>query len=454
MNNRTTTVKYGDLKGESVLYWMSREQRVEANFALLSACEYAKKNGLTLIVAFCVVKEFLLASPEAFAFMGDGLIEVEATLGLKNIPFRLLNGNPPIEIAKFADEISASAVFTDFDPLRIKRVWLKELMACYGGSIYEVDSRNIVPARIVSAKKEFAAYTIRPKINKLLPQFLEDYPILEVQKSKVFFYENDYSYFSSLPKNSYFRGGKVEALRLLQRFVSEKLDSYATHRNDPTKDGQSDLSPYLHFGQISSLEVALVLRATKANDESKAAYLEEIIVRRELAENFCLYCVDYDNENSLEPWAKTNMILTDEEHREYIYTLEEFESASTHDELWNAAQNELKIKGKIHGYMRMYWAKKILEWTPSTREAFKIAVYLNDRYALDGRDPNGYAGIAWSIGGVHDRAWPSRKVFGKVRYMNYNGCKAKFNTKAYILNIDALSKCEPKFMRFKQAKLI
>lgn len=438
MNERIHTLKNGILQGKSVLYWMSREQRVEANFGLLAASEYASKNALTVIVAFCL-PEFLGATPEAFAFMGEGLREVEVGLKKVNIPFCLLQGHPPKEIASFAKSTEAQAVFCDFDPLRIKLAWQKELTEIFDGSVIEVDSHNIVPARVVSNKKEFAAYTIRPKIKKLLPQFLLYPPEPTIQSGAQKFYENDFSALDALPKNRFFRGGRRAAIERLKRFLDEKLDAYAANRNDPTKDAQSELSPYLHFGQISSLEIALAVKSAHANEESKEAFLEELIVRKELADNFCLYCRDYDNENSLEPWAKANMEATDEEPREYIYSLKEFENGSTHDELWNAAQNELKIKGKIHGYMRMYWAKKILEWTPSTKEAFKVAVYLNDRYALDGTDPNGYAGIAWSLGGVHDRAWPSRKVFGKVRYMNYNGCKSKFDVKKYILKIKALS---------------
>lgn len=439
MNERIHPLKNGISQGKSVLYWMSREQRVEYNFGLLAASEYAKKHDASLVVAFCVVPEFLGAAPEAFAFMGEGLVQIEGALKENNIPFCLLSGYPPKEISSFAKNIDAKAVFVDFDPLRIKKTWYAELLGIYDGGVFEVDSRNIVPARLVSNKKEFAAYTIRPKIHKLLPQFLIEPPKLEPQSGSQKFYTNDFSAFDSLPRNPYFRGANAAALSKLKEFLDKKLDGYATNRNDPTIDACSELSVYLHFGQISSLEVALCVKATNANEESKASFLEELIVRRELADNFCLYCSDYDNENSLEPWAKANMEATDEEPREYIYELSEFEAAATHDELWNAAQNELKIKGKIHGYMRMYWAKKILEWTPSTKEAFKVAVHLNDRYALDGRDPNGYAGIAWSLGGVHDRAWPSRKVFGKVRYMNYNGCKSKFDVKKYILKIKALS---------------
>lgn len=418
---------------------MSREQRVEYNFALLAALEYGASCSLPVVVALCVAPEFLGALPEAFCFMGEGLKEVEEDLRDKNIPFRLLYGHPPIAIADFASDINAEAVFIDSDPLKIKKIWNKEFVSSYDGSVFEVDSRCIVPARIASQKKEFAAYTLRGKINKLLPEFLKRPPQIPAQSGEIGFYRNDYSSFETLQKNRFFRGGYNGAKEVLRDFLSQKLSGYATHRNDPTMDFQSELSPYLHFGQISSLEVALAVGETVANEESKAAFLEELIVRRELAENFCLYCEDYDNENSMEPWAKANAEITDTEPREYIYSPQEFEEAKTHDRLWNAAQNELKIKGKIHGYMRMYWAKKILEWTPSSKEAFGVAVYLNDKYALDGRDPNGYAGIAWSIGGVHDRAWPSRKVFGKVRYMNYNGCKSKFNVAAYIAKIEGLN---------------
>ncbi len=438
LNERIHRLKEGKKSGTTVLYWMSREQRVDYNFALLAASQYAKKHNLSLVVGFCVASEFLGASPEAFAFMGDGLPQIEMALVTKNIPFCFLMGHPPKEILNLANEIGAQTVFVDQDPLRIKKMWYSEFANEYDGSVFEVDSRCIVPARLTSQKKEFAAYTIRPKINKLLPNFLLPPPKLETQGGKQNFFTNDFSVFDDLPKSKHFIGGVDAARETLDEFLRDKLDGYAAYKNDPTKDFCSDLSPYLHFGQISSLEVALAVKEAKANDDSKASFLEELIVRRELAENFCLYCDEYDNENALEPWAKANMQITDEEPREYIYLPDEFESSATHDPLWNSAQDELKLKGKIHGYMRMYWAKKILEWTPNTKEAFRVAVYLNDKYAIDGRDPNGYAGIAWSVGGVHDRAWPSRKVFGKVRYMNYNGCKSKFDVKKYIIKIKEL----------------
>lgn len=172
-----------------------------------------------------------------------------------------------------------------------------------------------------------------------------------------------------------------------------------------------------------------------ANDEAKRAFLEELIIRRELSDNFCFYNEDYDNFKGFPEWAKKTLQKHKNDKREYLYSAIEFERALTHDELWNAAQMEIVRKGKMHGYMRMYWAKKILEWSESPEKAMEIAIYLNDRYGLDGRDPNGYTGIAWSIGGVHDRAWNERKIFGKIRYMSHGGCKSKFDVEKYIEQI-------------------
>ena len=218
----------------------------------------------------------------------------------------------------------------------------------------------------------------------------------------------------------------------MKYFLQNRLPTYDEQRNDPTLDGQSNLSPYLHFGQLSAQRVALETSKASANKKAKEAFLEELIVRRELSDNFCFYNENYDNFKGFPDWAKKTHEIHRKDRREYLYSREEFEQATTHDDLWNAAQIEMIERGKMHGYMRMYWAKKIFEWTASPEEALDIAIYLNDKYELDGRDPNGYTGIAWSIGGVHDRAWFERPVFGKIRYMNYNGCKSKFNVRAYI----------------------
>ena len=236
----------------------------------------------------------------------------------------------------------------------------------------------------------------------------------------------------AVPEVTWISPGERQARGALRHFLERKLQFYGERRNDPTLDGQSDLSPYLHFGQLGAQRVALEVESRRGHDASREAFLEELIVRRELADNFCFYQPHYDTFAGFPAWAQKTLNQHRGDRREHLYSAAELESGRTHDELWNAAQGDMVRRGKMHGYMRMYWAKKILEWTASPEEAQAVAIYLNDRYELDGRDPNGYAGIAWSIGGVHDRAWFERPVFGKIRYMSYNGCRNKFKVEAYI----------------------
>ena len=254
---------------------------------------------------------------------------------------------------------------------------------------------------------------------------------------------------------TWIQGDHASAKKALDAFIDTGLERYGSERNDPNARAQSNLSPYLHYGILSAASIALaviekvdapiqdILEASrnKAKIDPKkqptlldnaGAFLEELIVRRELSDNFCFYNSSYDSVEGFPEWALRSHAKHRKDKREYLYTLNEFEEGRTHEALWNAAQLEMVKTGKMHGYMRMYWAKKILEWTESPEEAMKVAIYLNDTYELDGRDPNGYAGIAWSIGGVHDRAWFERPVFGQIRYMNANGCKSKFDTDAYI----------------------
>jgi deoxyribodipyrimidine photo-lyase len=230
---------------------------------------------------------------------------------------------------------------------------------------------------------------------------------------------------------SLLKPGEKAAHKTLKEFIENKFDKYAELRNDPNADVLSNLSPYLHFGQISAQRVALILGGF-GNHPSAEAFLEELIVRKELSDNFCFYNSNYDSFNGFPDWAKKTLNDHRKDEREFIYSSKQFEEAKTHEDLWNAAQNELIRTGKMHGYMRMYWAKKILEWSKSPEESLKIAIYLNDKYELDGRDPNGYTGCAWAVGGLHDRAWAVRPVYGKIRYMNRNGAKRKFDVEKYV----------------------
>jgi deoxyribodipyrimidine photo-lyase len=243
----------------------------------------------------------------------------------------------------------------------------------------------------------------------------------------------------TVPEVTWIAPGEREGQKALKNFVRRSLSLYGEKRNDPGQQGQSHLSPYLHFGQVSAQRVALEVLKSDAGREAKESFLEELIVRRELADNFCFYNPLYDRFEGFPQWAKKTLNEHRNDSRRYLYSSKVFEQGGTHDDLWNAAQREMVKRGKMHGYMRMYWAKKILEWTESPEKALAIAIYLNDRYELDGRDPNGYAGISWSIGGVHDRAWTEREIFGKVRFMSYNGCRSKFDIKAYIEYADPLS---------------
>lgn len=441
IETRIRVIKSGKSSGGTVVYWMSRDQRVHDNWALIFAQKLAIEKKKPLAVVFNLVPDFLEATIRQYGFMLKGLQEVESELNKYNIPFYLLKGDPKKEIPKFIDENKASALVSDFDPLRIKRIWKREVAKKIKIPFYEVDAHNIVPCLTASNKLEFAAYSIRPKIHKLLPEFLDDYPRLKkMQKTESLTSDKvDWGKtISSLKVDrevkevSWISPGESAASILLKDFLENKFERYSEDRNDPNKNALSNLSPYLHFGQISAQRVALTVQQFYQKNSSTQAFLEELIVRRELSDNFCYFNPNYDSFEGFHHWAKETLNQHRKDKREFVYSIHEFEEAKTHEDLWNAAQKELTISGKMHGYMRMYWAKKILEWSKSPEEALRIAICLNDKYELDGRDPNGFVGCAWSIGGVHDRAWAERPVYGKIRYMNRNGAARKFDVNSYV----------------------
>jgi deoxyribodipyrimidine photo-lyase len=441
------TLEEGDIRDGPVIYWMSRDQRVRDNWALLFSQELAVELKKPLGVVFCLVPQFLGATLRQYGFMLKGLQEVEKNLGEKNIPFFLRLGSPEEEIPELVDQWEAAALVTDFDPLKVKRHWKEKVVAKVNIPVYEVDAHNIVPCWIASPKQEFAAYTFRPKVRKMLPSYLDSIPSLkkhsiswkgDIEKTDWDEAQKGLKVDLSVKEVEWIKPGEKAARYVLRQFVKNKLAVYAGKRNDPNKDALSNLSPYLHFGHISAQRVALEVREASAPAENRAAFLEELIVRRELSDNFCFYNERYDSFEGFPDWARKTLDEHRRDKRDYIYTLKQFERGQTHDDLWNAAQTEMVKTGKMFGYMRMYWAKKILEWTKSPEEALKVAIVLNDKYELDGRDPNGYTGIAWSIGGIHDRAWFPRPVFGKIRYMSYKGAWSKFNVKAYIDKIKNL----------------
>lgn len=425
-----------------VVYWMSRDQRAEDNWALIYAQRLAIEYRQPLLVVFCLVPRFLEAALRQYAFMLRGLYETFSVLTEKNIQCTLLRGFPDEVLPEWLKTQQAGLVVTDFDPLKDEQAWKTKLIHRLELSCLEVDAHNIVPCWLASTKQEYAAYTLRPKIHRLLPEFLDEFPPViphPFVKESVRFDLPAFEKFLSTPEINrevaevtWLTPGSAAAKQRLDNFVRTALADYGEKGNDPTRDMQSNLSPYLHFGQLAPQRAALTVMQQEPLSASSSSYLEELIIRRELADNFCYYRADYDQCGSFAAWANKTLAEHLDDAREHDYSLSELEHAKTHDALWNAAQRQMVRLGKMHGYMRMYWAKKILEWTPSPRHAMKMAIYLNDKYELDGRDPNGYAGIAWSIGGVHDRAWSERKIFGKIRYMSFNGMRRKFSVNSYI----------------------
>jgi len=429
--------------GGAVVYWMSRDQRVHENWALLAAQEKALQYRVPLVIVFNLVPEFLSAGAKHFHFMLHGLMQVERELTEKNINFHLLFGEPKKSIPGFIADEDIGMLFTDFDPLRLKTQWRQDVAAQLDIPMLVVDTHNIIPVWQASDKQEYAAYTIRPKIHKKLDAFLDAFPALKSHPfgkvERRVDWETVFSRLKLTPELLLpFESGEQAAKNVLHQFIDEKLQSYDEERNNPLKNALSNLSPYLHFGQISAQHVALQVQSAAVEPQYKESFLEELIVRRELSDNFCYYNPNYDTFEAFPNWSRQTLNDHQNDPRDYIYSYDEFENAETHDELWNAAQKQMCITGKMHGYMRMYWAKKILEWTPLPREALDIAIQLNDTYSLDGRDPNGYTGVAWSIGGVHDRAWFQRPIFGKVRFMSENGCRKKFDVDEYIRRVNLL----------------
>ncbi len=441
---RSRLLKQGKMGNGPVLYWMSRDQRAHNNWALLYAQDRALALERPLVVIFSIDLEYPSGNLRSFGFLLRGLQEMQIILDKHRIPFYLLQGEPKRKIISFLEEKDPALVVTDFDPLRIKQQWKSTLLDQSRWSVWEVDTHNIVPCWLASEKREYAAYTIRKKIQRQLPRFLTPFPKLlthPVSPSDNTPPPMDSDALLSLVKNRqvnevrWLQPGEEQGMRTFKEFLNGRLRSYPTDRNTPCTNGQSNLSPYFHFGHIAPQQVALEVEHSTLPRKAKDVYLEELIIRRELSDNFCYYASDYDKISCFPQWALKSLDAHRLDPRPHKANLHILENAASDDPLWNGCQRDLADNGKLHGYLRMYWAKKILEWSDSPEEALANAIILNDTYSLDGRDPNGYAGIAWSIGGVHDRAWAERPIFGKIRYMNLNGCKRKFNVQQYIENI-------------------
>jgi deoxyribodipyrimidine photo-lyase len=435
--------------GKCVVYWMQRAERGLNNPAVDVGVNVANILNLPLIVYFSAISNFPSANLRHYAFLNQGLPDIEADLAERNITL-VVRRPPGNSLEMLLAEVDAALLIGDENPCREPERWRQVIAQRMTIPFWTVDADVVVPSRLFS-KAQYGAYILRPKLHKELPKYLQP---LENPKA-------DHAWkqpkgFANFPVNAditegwrkldrsvaaveSFQGGSRAARKRLKYFVDHLLADYEERCNQPDVDGTSRLSPYLHFGHIGPLEVALAVDAavkkTPRLAKARDSFFNELIIWRELAVNFVRFTSNYDSVECAENWAKESMAQHASDKRDWIYTLEAMERGETHDELWNAAQLQMVHYGWMHNYLRMYWAKKILEWSPDPARAFEYTVALNDRYELDGRDPNGYAGIAWAIVGKHDRPWFDRPIFGKIRYMSGTSTGKKFHSRKYIQHV-------------------
>jgi deoxyribodipyrimidine photo-lyase len=429
-------------RGRYVLYWMQQSQRSYCNHALEYAVQAANHSRQPLLVVFGLTETYPDANWRHYAFMLEGLQDVWRRLTDRGIAFQIIMGDPARAALKAARQ--ASLLVCDRGYLRHQRQWRHVVAHSAPCPVIQVESDVLIPVEAVSVKAEYAARTIRPKIQKLLPLYLRALrPLKLKQKDPDLAAPADISAIfrrlridrSIAPVSAFLSGSHANARRMLKRFTTHNLMNYDRDRNHPSIGVGSMMSPYLHFGHIAPLEIALAVQKADAPPGAKAALLEELIIRRELAVNYVFCCPDYDGYIGLPQWSRKSLSEHRRDRRDPVYTPTELEAAATDDPYWNAAMLEMKHTGFMHSYMRMYWGKKILQWRPNPEDAFNLTLKLNNKYFLDGRDPNSYAGVGW-IYGLHDQAWKERPIFGKVRYMARKGLERKFDMQAYVARVN------------------
>ncbi len=432
--------------GACVVYWMQRAQRGLNNAAVDCAVDIANELGLPLLVYFSAISNFPNANLRHYVFLNQGLPDIEADLAERNISF-IVRRPPNNSLDKFLEEVNAGILIGDENPCREPERWRQVIAKRLHIPFWTTDADVAVPSKLFP-KPQYGAYVLRPKLYRELPNYL--HPLKNPKAQHAWRRPKN---FESFPVNSDitagwknfdrtvrpvegFAGGSHAARKRLKYFVQHLLAEYDKQRNQPTFDGSSRLSPYLHFGHIGPTEIALAVDAAAKKHpslkEARDSFFNELLVWRELAVNFVKYTPNYDSAECAETWARQSLAEHVHDPREWTYTLEQLERGQTHDELWNASQLQMVHFGWMHNYMRMYWGKKILEWSRDPATAFAHAVALNDKYQLDGRDPNGYAGIAWTIVGKFDRPWFDRPIFGKIRYMSAASTGKKFDSQGYI----------------------
>jgi len=438
--------------GRFVLYWMQASMRTRFNHALVYAIHKANERKVPLIVFFQLIDNYPEANARHYSFLGEGLKDITSTLQEKHILFLvgIKNANHTTSLEALARD--ARLVVTDRGYTRFQKTWREEVASTLFCPLIQVESDVVIPVETTSNKVEYSAATIRKKIHAHLKKFLVpvrlpsaqhsslelSFPTLTLTKS-IESILSSCTLDKSVSPSSFFIGGESEAQKRLETFINNRLLSFNTNRSDPSKDATSHLSPYLHFGHISPLDIALKVLRLHPRAQGTQTFIEELIVRRELAMSFVHYHPRYDSYESLPNWAQKTLSLHKKDKRPTLYTREQFENAQTHDPYWNTAQREMLTTGYMHNSMRMYWGKKILEWSKTPEEAFDTALSLNNKYELDGRDPNSYAGVGWCFG-LHDRPWAEREIFGMVRYMNDSGLQRKFNMSRYLERVSLYEK--------------
>ena len=433
-------------EGDYVLYWMQSSQRAEQNHALEYAVKRANELDQRLLVVFGLTDDYPEANLRHYTFMLEGLKDVQEALEKRGIKMAVRKGSPE-EVALDAGK-HATLVITDRGYMRPQKKWREKVAGEAGCLVIQVESDVVVPVELASEKRETAARTLRPKIQEYIDDFLVGLTPTKISKQSLNLKAESLD-LSDIEKvldgmdldrsagalSHLYRGGTSEAKKVFRRFLKDSFDAYTGHRNQPQTDDVSHMSKYLHFGQISPIWLVLEARKASTKKDNIEGFVEELVVRRELSMNFVLYTPDYDSYSNLPDWAKKSLEEHRGDDREHTYTREQLESAETHDEYWNAAMKEMVHTGYTHNHMRMYWGKKILGWSSTPEHAYRTTLYLNNKYFLDGRDPNSFANVAW-IFGQHDRGWTEREVYGKVRYMSASGLERKAKPEQYVEKVE------------------
>ncbi len=434
--------------GAYVLYWMQQSQRARWNHALEYAAARANELGLPLVVCFGLTT-YPEANARHYTFMLEGLVETKRTLEKRRIKFVLRRGEPGAVALQLSRR--AALLVCDRGYLRVQKMWRRTVAEKARGAVVEVESDVIVPIDVASNKREFAARTLRPKVTRVYENFLRPVKAVRLKKSPLNLRLKSLSLNDparlvrqltvdhSVPAVSeFFRGGTGEAERRFRKFLRVGLPDYRKHRNQPQTNDVSQMSKYLHFGQISPLWLALEARKQKSPG-NVSVFIEELLVRRELSMNFCEFTANYDDYACLPQWSRKTLTIHKRDRRSPTYTRAQLEGSETYDPYWNACMTEMRVTGFMHNYMRMYWGKKIIEWSRTPEEAFVTALAINNKFFLDGRDANSFAGVAWCFGN-HDRPWGEREIFGKVRFMNAAGLERKCDIRAYVDKVNKLAK--------------